>query len=292
VRRWKIQAAYCSNFQPHYVLLICAIILSAMRDNAGSLPLTNAPLQYAPNGEMGVVYLFANIAKKLQFRIEEIRAAYPDCIAYRQVGDREKMVKIEFEYRSSNFKAHRHNPKLCDCIVCWHHDWHDVPRRIEVIELKKFFGVPFKVWIQGAVKSEQHWLDDGEKHLKWVVSSRATEGDLLLMYRCSPSRSITDVFRFCGTGKIYNDGGNQGNRKAKYFYGDVERVCKLDAPIFLEEMRKHRVLRTSSFIRSSMRGRGGLLVSEYWPHLYAMLYARNPKHRRTLAKYAPEKLSA
>lgn len=49
-----------------------------MGNNDRSLPLTNAPLQYAPNGEMGVVYLFANIAKKLQFRIEEIRAAYPD----------------------------------------------------------------------------------------------------------------------------------------------------------------------------------------------------------------------
>lgn len=240
---------------------------------------------------MGVVYLFANIAKKLQFRIEEIRAAYPDCIAYRQVGDREKMVKIEFEYRSSNFKAHRHNPKLCDCIVCWHHDWHDVPGRIEVIELKKFFGVPFKVWIQGAVKGEQHWLDK-EDRCEWVLSPRVTEGDLLLMYRASPKCCITDIYRFSGSGKVGHDSGERGNRKAPYFYGTVERVCKLDAPIFLDEMRGHRVLRTASFIRSNMRGRGGLLVSEYWPHLYAMLYARNPKHRRTLTKYAPEKISA
>jgi len=49
-----------------------------------------------------------------------------------------------------------------------------------------------------------------------------------------------------------------------------------------------RILSTSSFIRANMQGRGGLLVSEYWPHLYDMLYARNPKHRRTLTKYAPE----
>jgi hypothetical protein len=258
-----------------------------MKFSGRPLPLTNAPLQYAPNGEMGVVYLFANIAKKLQFRIEEIRASYPDCIAYRQVGDREKMVKIEFEYRSRNFKLHRHNPKLCDCIVCWHHDWHDVPRHIEVIELKKFFGVPFKVWIQAAVKSEQHWLDECDR-TDWVLSSRVTEGDLLLMYRGSPACSITDIFRFCGTGKVYEG----GKRKGKVFSGDVERICKLDAPIFLDDMRNHNVLRTSSFIRSNMQGRGGLLVSEYWPHLYAMLCARNPKHRRTFAKFAPEKLSA
>jgi hypothetical protein len=176
--------------------------------------------------------------------------------------------------------------KLCDCIVCWH-DWHDAPRRIEIIELKKFFGVPFKVWIQAAVESEQHWLDECNR-TDWVLSSRVTEGDLLLMYRGSPKCSITDVFRFSGTGKVYKTGW----RKGKFFSEDIERVCKLDAPIFLEEMRNHRVLRTSSFIRANMRGRGGLLVSEYWSHLYAMLYARNPKHRRTLAKYAPEKLFA
>lgn len=260
---------------------------AAMKDNGRPLPLNNAPLQYAPNSEMGVVFLFANIAKRLQFRIEEIRAAYPDCIAYRQVGDREKKVRIEFEFKSSNFKLHHHDPKKCDCIVCWHDDWHDVPRNIEVIELKKFFGVPFKVWIQAAVKSEQHWLDEHD-HLQWVLSFRVTEGDLLLMYRCYPTCSIRDVFRFCSTGKVCKG----GTRKNEFFYGDVERICKLDSPLFLEEMKEHRVLRTAAFIRSSMRGRGGLLVSEYWPHLYAMLCARNPKHRRTLAKFAPEKLSA
>lgn len=65
----------------------------------------------------------------------------------------------------------------------------------------------------------------------------------------------------------------------------------MDAPVFLSDLRNHKVLRTSSFVRQSMQGRG-LLVSEYWPYLYAMLYDRNPKHRRTLAKFALEKLSA
>jgi hypothetical protein len=164
-----------------------------MKSSHRPLPLKNAPLEYAPDSEMGVVYLFANIAKKLQFRIEAIRAAYPDCIAYRQVGDREKRVRIEFEFKSSNFKVHGHDPRECDCIVCWHHDWHDKPRRIEIIELKKDFGVPFKVWIQAAVKDEQHWLDE-EDRMNWVLSSRVTEGDLLLMYRGSPACRITNVF--------------------------------------------------------------------------------------------------
>lgn len=84
------------------------------------LLLNNAPLHYAPENELGVVFLFASVAKKLQFRIERIGAAYPDCIAYRHAGEVEKRVRIEFEYRSSNFKAHRHKAKDCDCIVCWH----------------------------------------------------------------------------------------------------------------------------------------------------------------------------
>jgi hypothetical protein len=43
-------------------------------------------------------------------------------------------------FKSSNFKVHGHDPALCDCIVCWHHDCPTIPRRIEVIELKRFFG--------------------------------------------------------------------------------------------------------------------------------------------------------
>ena len=237
---------------------------------------------------MGVVYLFANIAKKLQFRIEAIRAAYPDCIAYRQVGDREKKVRIEFEFKSSNFKLHRHDPALCDCIVCWHHDWHGVPRNIEVIELKRFFGVPFKVWIQAATKSQHHWLDEVDR-INWALSPRVTHGDLLLMYRSYPVCSITDIFRFSGARLKRR---KAGWREGECYGGDIERVCKLDAPIFLDDMRSHRVLSTAGFIRKNMQGSGGLLVSEYWLYLYAMLCERNPKHRRTLAEFAPEKLSA
>jgi len=226
-----------------------------MKNRTNPLLLKNAFLPHAPKGEMGVVFLFASKFKELGFRIEEIRAAYPDCIAYRQVGDREKKVRIEFEYRSSNFRRQGHDPKDCDCIVCWHHDWHDTPRGTEVIELKKLFGVQAKVWIQGAVKSEQHWLDEEEDRLKWVLSSRATEGDLLLMYRCFPACSITDVFRFCGTGKVYEDGGH-GGKKAKYFYGDVKRVCKLDGPISFGEMKATRFCVTRPSSGAIWRGVG------------------------------------
>lgn len=43
-------------------------------------------------------------------------------------------IWIEFEFKSSQFKFHGHDPKECDMIVCWEHDWKECP--IEVIELK------------------------------------------------------------------------------------------------------------------------------------------------------------
>lgn len=259
-----------------------------MKEHGRPIPIKNAPLQYAPNSELGVVFLFAAVAKKLQFRIETIRAAFPDCIAYRHIGDSEKRVRIEFEYRSSNFKQHKHDAKLCDCIVCWHHDCPTIPRRIEVIELKRHFGVPFKIWIQTAIKNQWEALDEYSR-MEWALSTRVTFGDLVLMYRCKPQSCITDLFLVTDSrlrpGKPgWKDTGNAN-------FGEIRRLCHLDSPVFLSDMRNHKVLRTASFVRSSMQARGGLLVSEYWSYLYTMLRERNPKHRRILARFAPEKVS-
>jgi hypothetical protein len=106
----------------------------------------------SPRKRIECCFSFFSYRKKLQFRIEQIRPQYPDCIAYRKAGNDEKRIRIEFEFKSSNFKSHKHDPKDCDCIVCRHHDWPDSPKQIEIIELKRHFGVGVKVWIQPAVK--------------------------------------------------------------------------------------------------------------------------------------------
>jgi hypothetical protein len=62
------------------------------------------------------------------------KPGYPDCIGRRFVGKGWERVAIEFEYKSSNFKQHKHDPKGCDIIVCWENDWKDCP--LEIIELK------------------------------------------------------------------------------------------------------------------------------------------------------------
>jgi hypothetical protein len=51
-----------------------------------------------------------------------------------------KDVSVEFEYKSSNFSQHHHDPNQCDMIICWEHDWSECPKNIEVIELKKIYS--------------------------------------------------------------------------------------------------------------------------------------------------------
>ena len=94
-------------------------------------------LQHAPINEQGVVFLFGMICFDLGFIVEAVRSGFPDCEAKRRIDNKKdhwERVRIEFEYRSSNFRDHGHNPAKCDLIVCWEHDWKECP--IEVVELK------------------------------------------------------------------------------------------------------------------------------------------------------------
>ena len=95
-------------------------------------------LQHAPINEQGVIFLFGMVCLELGFIVEAVQSGFPDCEAKRRIDSKKdhwERVRIEFEYRSSNFREHGHNPTKCDLIVCWEHDWKDCP--IEVVELKK-----------------------------------------------------------------------------------------------------------------------------------------------------------
>ena len=94
-------------------------------------------LQHAPLNEQGVVFLFGMICRDLGFIVEAVRTDYPDCEAKRRIDkkrDSWERVRIEFEYKSSSFKDHGHNPEMCDLIICWEHDWLNCP--LETMELK------------------------------------------------------------------------------------------------------------------------------------------------------------
>lgn len=94
-------------------------------------------LVYAPINEQGVVFLFGKVAHEFGMYVELIRTGYPDCIAKRFIGsDKWEEIKIEFEFRSSDFLRHKHKVEEADMIVCWEHDWNDCPKTLEILELK------------------------------------------------------------------------------------------------------------------------------------------------------------
>jgi hypothetical protein len=93
---------------------------------------------FAPTCEHDVVQLFGAVAKELGFEIIGNRSAFPDCRARRlQKAQRDHFIDclIEYEFSSLDFKRHRHDPKGCDLIVCWEHNWRECP--VEVLELKQ-----------------------------------------------------------------------------------------------------------------------------------------------------------
>lgn len=105
-------------------------------------PLDFRGLRYAPVNEQGVVYLFGLVSRELGFLIESIRTDFPDCEGKRclnREATKWEHVRIEFEYKSSAFQEHGHDPSLCELIVCWIHDWKDSP--LEVLELKSAISV-------------------------------------------------------------------------------------------------------------------------------------------------------
>lgn len=101
-------------------------------------PINFRGLRFAPVNEQGVVYLFGIISHELGYLIESVRTDFPDCEGKRCFDKNKNQwehVKIEFEYKSTNFHEHGHKEEDCDLIVCWLHDWKDCP--IKVLELRE-----------------------------------------------------------------------------------------------------------------------------------------------------------
>jgi hypothetical protein len=101
-------------------------------------PLAMPELVHEPVNESGVVFAFGMLARRLGFAVHRIQREFPDCEAVRQIARGQwQLVRIEFEFESRNFVLHKHNPKGCDVIVCWVHNWPECPKRLQVVELSK-----------------------------------------------------------------------------------------------------------------------------------------------------------
>jgi hypothetical protein len=104
-------------------------------------PFDRSPMTNAPVNELGVMVLFGMVAAGLGLQVESVQGKFPDCVAKRQVAPGKwQYLRIEFEYESKNFKLHGHDPKGCDMIVCWRHNWKECPAEIEVVELSRLVG--------------------------------------------------------------------------------------------------------------------------------------------------------
>jgi HNH endonuclease len=104
-------------------------------------PFDGSRMTNAPMNELGVVFLFGMVAAELGFQVESLQGKFPDCEAKREVvKGKWQRSRIEFEYESKNFHLHGHDPKGCDVIVCWRHNWKGCPEELEVIELCRIVG--------------------------------------------------------------------------------------------------------------------------------------------------------
>lgn len=245
--------------------------------------LEGVPLRHAPTNELGVVFLFAHLARHWRLRIENINANFPDCIAYQKVKGGEKLLRIEFEYKSKNFYIHKHDPNKCDWIVCWEHDWPDAPKNLHIVELRKEFGLGFNVWIVPLRSPYKEKLSTNDSW-NWSVPSQAHKGDILLFYFTRPEKCISEIFILIErAAKIEAEW-----KKGKDYMSQIQRICRLNAPIFFEDLKYHRIISTSHFVRRQMQGRQN--ATEYWPYLYDIIIRRNPSQKAKLHKFAPEKL--
>lgn len=241
-----------------------------------------APLDFAPDNEQGVVFLFSHLARRrFGLHVERVQAGYPDCLAYKDG----KRIRIEFEYRSKNFVLHRHNPRDCDWIVCWIDDWPAKPSRLRVVELRKEFGLGFNVWFQPVGRDYRERLASTNFDDSWSVPSQAMEGDLLLFYRTSPDSFVRDLFRVASPVAHKRAGWKPG----KDWMAAIRRVATLAAPLHLSQLRQHPVLGTASFVRGCMRGR--YRATEYWPELHHLLLKTNPAVAAKLRRFGPDRLS-
>ena len=113
-------------------------------------PVAPYGMMHEPVTEACVLFLFGMMAQKLGMVLVHAQNEFPDCVVMREVQPGKWQAwLVEVELRSRNFLQHGHDPKGCDMIVCWVHDWAECPEEIEVVELKTQIAK-----IAGIAKSE------------------------------------------------------------------------------------------------------------------------------------------
>lgn len=270
--------------------------------------LEGAPLRYAPVNEAGVVFLFSHLCQRMQLHVESVQAGFPDCIARQRVGGQERRIRIEFEFKSSNFRAHRHPVDGCDWIVCWEHDWADVPATLTVVELRRYFGRGFNVWASVGPAVEE-WPSRGE----CAFRKRVAKGDLVLFYEAHPKQSISHIYqvadepgreRFRDPGRGYSDDGHlvrrvvpipatcpdvpgRGYAPAGHRVHTLRRVVRLDPPLRIKSLETKRLAEVHRAVFATTHNRK---LSAVWWLLHDYLIERYPECADALEPFAPSRV--
>ena len=85
-----------------------------------------------PTNEQGTIVLFSKLAEELGYTFKEIGTRCPDAILEKDG----KPVRVEFEFRSKSFLAHKHNPDDVDLVICWEDNWASCP--VPVLSLETY----------------------------------------------------------------------------------------------------------------------------------------------------------
>lgn len=110
------------------------------KEKRGSIsgePINFRGMVYAPLNEAGVVLLFSKVMDDLGIIYESSPISGFDMVGRIRTEQGFELKHFEFEYKSSNFKTHKHDASTVDYLVCWEHDWADCPKALEVLELRQ-----------------------------------------------------------------------------------------------------------------------------------------------------------
>jgi len=243
-------------------------------------------MQYAPEGELGVVYLFSKLQKELGYaNIIRLGDSFPDCEALRNGG---KRIQIEFEFRSKNFLNQHHDLREVNEIICWEDNWPSEKRsllkkhRVAIIELRKFLGLGRNIWFHVIRKPYQEsymdFLLHGPKTGSLPCHKSAKKGDLLLDYFGAPLSYLK------GIELLTSDAYPTKSKTFKYRAG-FRRFAVLKSEIHIDKMRSDKSLVGAFFLRQ-----GGLIgsprVTEYWPQLSELILNLNKNLKPKAKKYA------
>jgi hypothetical protein len=195
-------------------------------------------------------------------------------------------VRIEFEYKSANFRTHGHRAQDCDWLVCWEHNWPDVPASLRVIELRTEFGLGWQVWLN---PKSVEWYDgyDGSPAINDTIPRQAKAGDLVLIYFRRPKSEIAYA---CKISELQREakGRRSEHSGKKDWWAVTKKLCKLKCPLSLEKLKQRKELKDAGFVRGSCQARQNITAS--WPELYRVIIELNPQARAVLGKYAPERM--